>query len=113
MKKNRKRKIKNIELLIKISSDFESESIENNLEGFIVYLKDVAKSEEEDPESIQFKQSDAVKIMSIHASKGLEFEAVFLPMLWKNDYNPRSASENLKYLHHSGKTGRYTAKNIL
>ncbi len=94
--KTRKRKIKNIELLIKISSDFESESMENNLEGFIVYLKDVAKSEEEDPESIQFRQSDAVKIMSIHASKGLEFEAVFLPMLWKNDYNPRTASGKFK-----------------
>ena len=94
--KNRKRKIKNIELLIKISSDFESESMENNLEGFIVYLKDVAKSEEEDPESIQFRQSDTVKIMSIHASKGLEFEAVFLPMLWKNDYNPRTTSGKFK-----------------
>jgi len=91
-----KRKIKNIELLIKISSDFESESIENNLEGFIVYLKDVARSEEEDPENIQFKQSDSVKIMSIHASKGLEFEAVFLPMLWKNDYAARADSERFK-----------------
>jgi DNA helicase-2/ATP-dependent DNA helicase PcrA len=94
--KTEKRKIKNIELLIKISSDFESESIENNLESFIVYLKDVARSEEEDPESIQFKQSDTIKIMSIHASKGLEFEAVFLPMLWKNDYAARSASGKFK-----------------
>ena len=94
--KTGKRKIKNIGLLIKISSDFESESIENNLESFIVYLKDVARSEEEDPESIQFKQSDAVKIMSIHASKGLEFEAVFLPMLWKNDYTARSDSGKFK-----------------
>jgi DNA helicase-2/ATP-dependent DNA helicase PcrA len=91
-----KKKIKNIELLIRISSDFESESIENNLEGFIVYLKDVARSEEEDPESTQFKQSDAIKIMSIHASKGLEFEAVFLPMLWKNDYAVRSSSGKFK-----------------
>ncbi|HEX7560834.1 MAG TPA: ATP-dependent helicase, partial [Candidatus Humimicrobiaceae bacterium] len=91
-----KRKIKNIELLIKISSDFESESIENNLEGFIVYLKDIARSQEEDPDSVQFKQSDAVKIMSIHASKGLEFEAVFLPMLWKNDYAARSDSGKFK-----------------
>ena len=94
--KTAKRKIKNIELLIKLSSDFESESIENNLEGFIVYLKDVAKSEGEDPESLHFKQSDAIKIMSIHASKGLEFEAVFLPMLWKNDYSPRPASGKFK-----------------
>src|SRR5665647_3522548 len=94
--KTGKRKIKNIELLIKISSDFESESIENNLESFIVYLKDVARSEEDDPESIQFKQSDVVKIMSIHASKGLEFEAVFLPMLWKNDYAARSDSGKFK-----------------
>jgi DNA helicase II / ATP-dependent DNA helicase PcrA len=94
--KTGKRKIKNIELLIKISSDFESESIENNLEGFIVYLKDVARSEEEDPESIQFKQSDSVKVMSIHASKGLEFEAVFLPMLWKNDYAGRQDTEKFK-----------------
>jgi DNA helicase II / ATP-dependent DNA helicase PcrA len=91
-----KRKIKNIELLIKISSDFEPESIENNLEGFIVYLKDVARSEEEDPESIEFKQSDSVKVMSIHASKGLEFEAVFLPMLWKNDYSARQDTGKFK-----------------
>jgi len=39
---------------------------------------------------------NSIKIMSIHASKGLEFEAVFLPMLWKNDYASRSASGKFK-----------------
>jgi len=56
------------------------------MDSFIIYLKDVAKTDDEDPESFEVTNSNSIKIMSIHAVKGLEFEAVFLPMLWKNDY---------------------------
>ena len=79
-------RIKNVEILIKIAADFEENQIGNNLDSFIIYLKDVAKTDDEDPESFEFTNSNSIKIMSIHAAKGLEFEAVFLPMLWKNDY---------------------------
>jgi hypothetical protein len=82
--------------MIKISSDFGSEGLENNLESFIIYLKDIAKTEDEDPDKIEFSQNNAIKIMSIHAAKGLEFEVVFLPMLWKTDYAGRSRSSKFK-----------------
>ncbi len=87
--------IKNVETMIKISSDFESEQTGSGLESFILYLKDVASTEEENPESIEFSESNSIKIMSIHAAKGLEFKAVFLPMLWKNDYYTRSSANRL------------------
>ncbi len=82
-----KEKLKNIETLIKISSGFEENRIGRNLTSFITYLKDVAKTDEEDPERYEISNSNSIKIMSIHAAKGMEFEVVFLPMLWKSDYS--------------------------
>jgi len=87
-------KIKNVEILIKIAAEFEENQIGNNLDNFIIYLKDVARTDDEDPESFGFTNSNSIKIMSIHAAKGLEFEAVFLPMLWKNDYFVPGSSGN-------------------
>lgn len=84
-----RKKIKNIENLIRIASDFEQSYLESNLESFITYLKDVAKTDYEDPEAVELSGENSVKVMSIHAAKGLEFEVVFLPMLWKNDYLDR------------------------
>ena len=81
-----KEKIKNIETLLKVSEEFESDTIDNNLDSFIIYLKDVAKTDYEDPERIELSNTNTIKLMSIHAAKGLEFEVVFLPMLWKNDF---------------------------
>ena len=89
-------KIKNIETLIKISSDFELEKSGYSLESFILYLKDVAKTEEEDPDRVEFSASNSIKIMTVHAAKGLEFEAVFMPMLWKKDYFSRTSSDRFK-----------------
>ncbi len=88
-----RKKIKNIENLIRIASDFEQSYSESNLESFITYLKDVAKTDYEDPETVELSGENSVKVMSIHAAKGLEFEVVFLPMLWKNDYMDRISDE--------------------
>ena len=82
-----KEKLKNIETLIRISSGFEENRIGRNLTRFITYLKDVARTDEEDPERYEISNNNSIKIMSIHAAKGLEFEVVFLPMLWKSDYS--------------------------
>ncbi len=85
-----RRKLQNIESLIKIASDFRQESYERGYESFILYLKDVARTDYDDPDTMEISKENSVKIMSIHASKGLEFEAVIMPMLWKNDYLGRS-----------------------
>ena len=81
-----RKKIKNIENLVKIASDFQENNLESNLDSFIYYLKDVAKTDYDSPENVDFSKENSVKIMSIHAAKGLEFEVVFLTRLWKSDY---------------------------
>ena len=81
-----RKKIKNIENLVKIASDFQQNNLESNLDSFIYYLKDVAKTDNDNPENTGFSKENSVKIMSIHAAKGLEFEVVFLTRLWKSDY---------------------------
>jgi ATP-dependent exoDNAse (exonuclease V) beta subunit len=91
-----RRKIKNIESLIKVSSDFQQSYSKVNLSSFITYLRDVAKTDYDEPETIEFSGENSVKIMSIHAAKGLEFEVVFLPGLWKNDYMGRA--QNKEYM---------------
>ncbi len=85
-----RKKIQNIESLVKIASDFRQESSERGYESFILYLKDVARTDYDDSDTMEISKENSVKVMSIHASKGLEFEAVVVPMLWKNDYMGRS-----------------------
>ncbi len=88
-----KNKIRNIEMLIKISQDFELNQNKPNLNSFILYLKEVAKTSDEDPETIYYSNLNTVKIMSIHAAKGLEFDVVFMPMLRKNEFLSKSSSK--------------------
>ena len=88
-----KRKIRNIEGLMQIASEFESNNFNVNFENFVIYLKELAKAEFEDPESQIISKENSVKLMSIHAAKGLEFDVVFLPMLWENDYKPTVSSK--------------------
>lgn len=81
-----KRKTNNIENLIRIASDFNESYLDAGLDSFITYLKDIAKTDYDNPDKIEISRENSIKLMSIHAAKGLEFEAVFLPILWKNDY---------------------------
>ncbi len=89
-----KKKIKNIENLIRVASDFQQDNLDSNLDSFVYYLKDVAKTDYDNPGNIDLTKENSVKIMSIHASKGLEFKVVFLTRLWKSDYlGGRQSSE--------------------
>jgi DNA helicase II / ATP-dependent DNA helicase PcrA len=91
-KTSTKIKLSNIENLIRVASDFQQSYQDTGLESFIVYLKDIAKTDYDNRDKIEISRENSIKLMSIHASKGLEFEAVFLPMLWKNDYMGRGDS---------------------
>ena len=84
-----KKKIRNVENLIKLAWDFEENNFNSTFDSFVVYLKDIAQTDYEDPDFQSISKENSVKLMSIHAAKGLEFRAVFLPMLWESDYKPR------------------------
>jgi DNA helicase-2/ATP-dependent DNA helicase PcrA len=51
---------------------------EATLRSFLAYL-DAADDAEETLEAVQPAESDSVKLMTVHAAKGLEFECVFVP----------------------------------
>ncbi|MCE5329953.1 ATP-dependent helicase [bacterium] len=84
-----KKKIINVENLIKLAWEFEDNNFDSNFDSFVIYLKDMAKADYEDPDVQVISKENSVKIMSIHAAKGLEFKVVFLPILWEQDYKPR------------------------
>jgi len=87
-------KLSNIENLIRVASDFQMSYLDTGLESFMIYLKDIAKTDYDNPDKIEISRENSIKLMSIHAAKGLEFEVVFLPMLWKNDYLGSGSGKN-------------------
>lgn len=90
-----KKKIRNVENLIKLACEFEENNFNANFDSFVIYLKDIAKTDYEDPDFQTVSKGNSVKLMSIHASKGLEFKVVFLPMLWESDYKPRKSQKKI------------------
>jgi len=85
-------KYRNFEKFFKIATEFDDKGIYSPFE-FIEYVENL--SQESDKESLAFldtENSDAVKIMTIHAAKGLEFEAVFIPALDYQLYKNNSAN---------------------
>lgn len=91
---NYKSSITNIEDLIRIASDFKKSYAGTGNDDFVTYIRDVAKTNYDDPDTLQLSGRNSVKMMSIHAAKGLEFKAVILPMLWKNHYFSRGGSNS-------------------
>lgn len=76
----------NLEKLIRIASDFERTKAEASFNSFMLYLREVLKAAELEPEELVPGIGDDVKVMSIHAAKGLEFPIVFVPMLCEGDF---------------------------
>jgi ATP-dependent exoDNAse (exonuclease V) beta subunit len=71
----------NVLKLSRMASEYEA-SGGSGVAGFLGYLDDKERyREHEAPASLAADEQDAVRIMSIHASKGLEFPVVFVPGL--------------------------------
>lgn len=84
-------KYRNFEKFIKIAEDFDAKGIYSSFE-FADYIENLIElSEKESQAVLDTENSNAVKLMTIHSSKGLEFEAVFLPSL---DYEIEKSNRN-------------------
>lgn len=78
-------KIQHIAQFIDVASGFETEDGEHSLRGFLEYLE-LLEEAQGTVETLPLEEADAVSILSCHASKGLEFEVVFMPSLVQNRF---------------------------
>ncbi|MDR3668443.1 MAG: UvrD-helicase domain-containing protein [Ignavibacteriaceae bacterium] len=69
--------IANIEKLISLTSDFQKEGYKT-LFDFVNFLKSSIEEKDDEPQAPVSEESNAVKIMTIHQSKGLEFPVIVL-----------------------------------
>ncbi|MDK2877584.1 MAG: ATP-dependent helicase/nuclease subunit [Thermoanaerobacteraceae bacterium] len=94
---------RNIEKFINIARDFDSKDIYSP-KDFLDYVQNLQEVSNKEAEAVlDTEDSNAVKIMTIHAAKGLEFEAVFIPEIGRALlYN---AKRHKPYFQFSGEYG--------
>ncbi len=67
-----------------------------NIQDFDIYLEDILKSKTDLKFSLNKEDGDSVKVMTIHASKGLEYPICYFPLLYK-DFNDRDLKEKMVF----------------
>ncbi|HHW03021.1 MAG TPA: UvrD-helicase domain-containing protein [Thermoanaerobacterales bacterium] len=75
---------RNVEKFMSIVWEFDSKDIYSP-EDFLEYIQNLREISEKEAEAdLDTEDSDAVKVLTIHASKGLEFTAVFIPEIGRD-----------------------------
>lgn len=99
-------KYRNFEKFLEIAKEFDTKGIYSSLE-FVEYVENLIESSEKEAQAfLDTENSDAVKIMTVHASKGLEFEAVFVPCLdYKIEKDVRATFVYDKFEDEDGRLG--------
>lgn len=84
-------------------------SIGNTLEDFVVYVEEVFNREFEIKFSRPLLDGDAVRLMTIHKSKGLEFNIVYYPD-FSNRFNIEDIKDPFNYIEKYGLIAPYRGK---
>ena len=83
-KKDGQQSFRNVEKLLKLAEQYDTEEFFSSDE-FIDYIEYLNENNNNEAEAaLDTEDTEAVNIMTIHASKGLEFEAVIVPSLERN-----------------------------
>ncbi len=86
LKTNGKQALANIYKFIEIVRNYEMDN-KNSLEDFIDYVEEI-KLKNESEATIESEESDVVKLLTIHKSKGLEFPVVVIPEMARDSGGP-------------------------
>ncbi len=97
--------IANIKKLITLADGFYNQGLKS-LYDFTDYLKMSVQKQEDEGQAVPIGNENTVKIMTIHQSKGLEFDTVFL---YRTNDSPRSETTKAKSISAS-KTFGFMAK---
>lgn len=76
-------RIFNLDIFYKTACDFEKNN-SGSLKSFLIFLDTASKSPKKVKNIYESKNSNSVKLLTIHKSKGLEFPVVFVAGLGKN-----------------------------
>ncbi|MBU1109138.1 MAG: ATP-dependent helicase [Candidatus Riflebacteria bacterium] len=83
----RRRMENNLTKFLGIVRNFEQNGIFTSLRDFLSYIERILTSDiDEDEAGLGLEEGDAIKVMTIHKSKGLEFPVVICPFLKKRRY---------------------------
>lgn len=83
----RRRMENNLNKFLDVARDFEQSGVFSTLRDFLDYLDRFMASEiEEDEAGLGLEEGDAVRILTVHKAKGLEFPIVFTPFLKRRKY---------------------------
>lgn len=100
-------KLANLRLLLHYAKSYEQNSSQG-LGGFLRYIEQVQKNKNDFPAANLYgENNDAVKIMTIHKSKGLEFPIVFLAGCSKQ-FNKRELRKILRVNSNYGITAKHS-----
>lgn len=101
---NGRQKYRNIEKLILTADTLDKENL-FSFEEFIEYIDKLNDNNSDEAEaSLDTEDTEAVKIMTIHQSKGLEFEGVILPGMDKDQlYTTNEELENENFIYYNSK----------
>jgi len=81
----RTRRLANLKKFYSLVQEFEERNVFSSLADFIAYVKEIGQQEVVESEA-KIAGGDAVRIMSIHQAKGLEFRAVFVANLRERSF---------------------------
>ncbi|RXT15386.1 exodeoxyribonuclease V subunit beta [Ammoniphilus sp. CFH 90114] len=88
LQSNSLQRIRNVEKLIHILADLKAHSLDHMLKQV---KRLIELSEKEGEAEVELDEGNVVHIMTVHASKGLEFPIVFVPNLGKNLQSDRGS----------------------
>lgn len=81
----------NLGKFLGIVRNFEQNGVFTSLHDFLLYVERILMADiDEDEAGLGLEEGDAVKVMTIHKSKGLEFPVVFCPFLKRRGYRATS-----------------------
>jgi DNA helicase-2/ATP-dependent DNA helicase PcrA len=88
--------IKNISKFFNRLKGFEADKIDNSVNGVVEYINlSLDLGESPQAEEVDMVDYDAVNILTVHSSKGLEFPVVFLPNLTKGRFPTTQKKEKI------------------